>query len=446
MRHPDNQSEAANKPRRDNPPDSASPEYLLSASFQEIWRSLSPIIVQSGEVFVNQGDPSDAAYFLHEGSIAVFTETDYGPVPLATLNAPRLIGEIGVLTDLPRTASIKAVSQSTLYRIDRDLLRSIGRQNPTLLLSIIMQLGRQMDAVNKAIGLYTNALSALEKREFDERILEDLRNPPAQLTEFSTTFLRFADQISDKRRQQEEMASGALIQQSLLPKAELLAQMADKVDIRAAMRPARDVGGDFYDYFVLDNDHIVFSIGDVCGKGLPASLFMAVVMTVLRTSIRDDDQIAAAMARANATLCRDNAASMFATVFFGVLNVRTGILDYCNCGHVAPVLLGVHSAPVVLPATGIPLGLFEDRAPKMAQTRMQPGDCLVLITDGVTEAMNAAGEEFGDTRLLDVIKGAAANGAARTVDDIFSAVDLFADEVEQSDDITCLVVTTKGGT
>jgi serine phosphatase RsbU (regulator of sigma subunit) len=399
--------------------------------------------VEGGEVFISQGDPSDAAYFLHEGSVGVFTQTAYGPVALATLNAPRLIGEIGVLTDLPRTASIKALSTSVLYRIDRELLRRIGRQNPTLLLSIITQLGRQMDAVNKAIGLYTNALSAFEKREFDERILEDLRNPPAQLAEFSATFLRFANQISVKRRQQEEMASGAVIQQSLLPKTDLLVQIEDKVDIWAAMRPARDVGGDFYDYFMLDADRIAFSIGDVCGKGLPASLFMAVVVTVLRTSGRDGGELANAMARANATLCRDNAASMFATAFFGVLNVRTGVLDYCNCGHVAPILVAAGFEPATFPTTGIPLGLFEERPPKMAQTKIRPGDTLILFTDGVTEAMNAAGEEFGETRLLDIATTSAKNGAAKTVQALFSAVDDFAEGVEQSDDITCLVVSTK---
>ena len=180
--------------------DSVPADYLLGDAFQQVLRSLRPIRLEPGDVLLTQGEPSDAAYYLEAGSVGAYAQTAYGPIPLAILDAPRLIGEIGVLTDLPRTASMKAVSAAVLYRIDRALLRDIGHKTPALFLSVITQLGRQIDAVNKAIGLYTNALSALEKREFDERILEDLRNPPVQLMDFSATFQRFADQILDKRQ------------------------------------------------------------------------------------------------------------------------------------------------------------------------------------------------------------------------------------------------------
>ena len=420
--------------------DSAPADYLLGDAFQQVLRSLLPIRLEPGDVLLTQGEPSDAAYYLEAGSVGAYAQTAYGPIPLAILDAPRLIGEIGVLTDLPRTASIKAVSAAVLYRIDRALLRNIGHKTPALLLSVITQLGRQIDAVNKAIGLYTNALSALEKREFDERILEDLRNPPVQLMDFSATFQRLAAQILDKRRKQEELASAAVIQQSLLPNADVGEELRSRIDVCAAMRPAHDVGGDFYDYFMLDSDHIAFAIGDVCGKGLPASLFMAVVVTVLRIAAREEDTVAAAMARANATLCRGNAGSMFATVFFCVLDMRTGVLEYCNCGQSAPLLLSVPSGPVYLTATGIPLGLFEDRPPLMAKVKIGIGESLVLYTDGVTEAMNEHREQFGETRLLEEATTRSRTGAAAMVEAIFLAVDKFSNSIDQTDDITCVVV------
>src|SRR5262249_45441123 len=160
-----------------------------------------------------------------------------------------------------------------------------------------------------------------------------------------------------------------------------------------------------------DSDRIAFAIGDVCGKGLPASLFMAVVVTVLRIAAHEEDTVTAAMARANATLCRGNAGSMFATVFFCVLDMRTGVLEYCNCGQSAPLLLSA-SGSVYLTATGIPLGLFTDRPPLMAKVKIGIGESLVLYTDGVTEAMNEHREQFGETRLLEEATTRIGTGAA----------------------------------
>jgi sigma-B regulation protein RsbU (phosphoserine phosphatase) len=422
------------------PSDPSEPDFVRDPAFAQVLSTLRPIRLEPEQVLVTQGEPSDAAYYLDRGAVGVYAETPYGPVPLATLQAPRLIGEIGVLADLPRTASVKAVSSATLFRIDRPVLRELGEKTPALLLSVIAQLGRQIDAINKTMGLYTNALSALERREFDQRILEDLRNPPPQLTEFAATFRRFAGQILDKRRQQEEMASAAIIQQSLLPTANALVGLDRRIDIHAAMRPARDVGGDFYDYFMLDAGRFAFAIGDICGKGIPASLFMAVVVTVLRTAAREELTVAGIMARANAIICRDNAASLFATAFFGVLDVRTGVLEYCNCGHNAPILLSAEVEPRHLQATGLPLGLYEDRSAAVASLTLAHGDTLVVYTDGVTEAMDARQQEFGDARLLEEAIRRTGAGSEEMVDGIFAAVDAFAHGVEQADDITCIVI------
>ena len=442
MTGPDS-SAAAAPAQPSSPPDTAALEILRSAAFSEVLRASPLLHLAAGETIVSQGEVSDAAYFLVSGEITVFADTAYGHVTLATLQAPRLIGEIGVLADLPRTASIKAATPATLHRIDRPLMRQLGEKMPNLLLSIVAQLGRQLDGVNKTIGLYTNALTALEKREFDPRILEDLRNPPPQLAEFAAIFRRFAGQILDKRRHQDEMASAAVIQQSLLPKRDLLESLAERLDIHAAMRPARDVGGDFYDVFLLDPHRLAFAIGDICGKGLPASLFMAIVVTVLRTTAREQPTVGAAIARANAILCRDNAASMFATAFFGVLDLRTGEIEYCNCGHNAPLVVSADGTTRMLPATGLPLALYEDRSATPATLTLARGESLVLFTDGVTEAVNTGLQEFGDDRLLEETLSHRGVGAEQLVARLFAAVDAFAGDADQADDITCIVVKLK---
>lgn len=403
---------------------------LTSASFRRV--------PAGGEIIV-QGRQGKAAFFIASGEVEVLSDTPYGAVRLATLASPRLVGEVGALAGLPRTASIRALTDVSLYRVERDELIALGREEPDLLLAIIAELGRQVEGFNRAISLYANALSALERREFDSRILEDLKNPPPQTAAFTQAFRSFADQIVSKRQQEAEMASAAAIQRSLLPSDGSLALVAHRIDLHATIRPARDVGGDFYDFFCLDDNRVVVCVGDVCGKGLPASLFAAIVVTVLRTTLREEEDLGAAVARANTILCRDNAASLFATLFVGVLHLQTMQLEYCNCGHNPPLLV-LADGVLSLPATGIPIAMLDDRAAAVAAVELSTETTLVLYSDGVTEALNKDGEEFGDERLMAAVAGMVGRTTAEVASHIVEAADAFAGEAPQADDITCLVL------
>jgi sigma-B regulation protein RsbU (phosphoserine phosphatase) len=200
------------------------------------------------------------------------------------------------------------------------------------------------------------------------------------------------------------------------------------------------VGGDFYDFFLLDADHLAIAIGDICGKGIAASLFMAVVVTVLRTAAHEEKDVASTIARANAVLCRDNTSSMFATVFYAVLNLRTGVLDYCNCGHNAPFLIRPSAETRSFPATGLPLALYADRTPAMASVTLNYSDTLILFTDGVTEAMNSAKEELGEAAFTETLVSSHDWPVAEIISRIFSTVDSFSQGAEQTDDITCIAI------
>ena len=409
------------------------------AALEELLHGVAMHRADTGQVLIRQGDASTYAYYLAEGEVAVFAESDYGRVQLAALQAPRLIGELGVLAGYPRTATIEATTPIAYYQLTGQQMIDVGQRTPEFLLSVISQLGRQLDGMNRALSLYGNALSALERREFDSRILDDLVHPSPQLVTFATTFKRFATQIVDKRRQDDELASAALIQRSFLPRPDLLKPLVGAVDLSADMRPARDVGGDFYDYFMLDEDHLAIAIGDVCGKGIPASLFMAVAITTLRAAASEEKDVAATLARTNAILCRDNDASMFATLFYGVIDLRTGELEYGNCGHNAPYIVSSEGLQS-LKSTGVPVGLFPGKGATAKRVTIGTNATFVLFTDGVTEAMNPAQEEFGNARLEALLPVLRDNLPSEIVKRIFGEVDLFAAGEDQADDITCMTL------
>ncbi len=417
----------------------------LEAAIRELLPSADKIELAPDEVLVRKGETGDAAFFLEEGAVLVYTETAYGATPLATLSAPRLIGEIGAFAALPRTASIKAATPAKLLRIGRPQLLELGLKSPEILLSTVEQLGHEIASVNEALGIYSDALAALERREFDSGILKQLDNPPPALAAFATAFRRFANEIVVKRRRQDEMASAALIQQSFLPKEAPLNNAREDIRIAGKIRPAREVGGDFYDFYIIDDDRLAFAIGDVCGKGTPASLFTSIVVTLLRTIGRDRGDVSEVIDRTNRLLCADNEAAMFATLFFGVLDLQSGELHYANCGHVPPIHVSVTGAIHPLGSTGLPVAIDADFGTRAASRQLVPGDKLILITDGVTEAMNAANELFGEARFLGALAQAEKLAPAEILSRLFDSVDDFAQGAEQADDIGCLIIEWRRG-
>jgi len=178
------------------------------------------------------------------------------------------------------------------------------------------------------------------------------------------------------------------------------------------------------------------TVGDVSGKGIPASLFMAVSRTVMR-SITGAHDMATGMSEANRLLATQNTASMFVTLFHGVLDLSSGLLRYCNAGHNPPHLLRAGGGRAMLDATGVPFGIDAGMSYHIAETLLAPGDALFLFSDGITEALDPDGEEFGAARLEAALDEVRERGAAELVGHVLEATRRFAGEAEQSDDITC---------
>jgi sigma-B regulation protein RsbU (phosphoserine phosphatase) len=219
----------------------------------------------------------------------------------------------------------------------------------------------------------------------------------------------------------------------------------DRYDLRALIEPAKEVGGDFYDFFPIDGDRLCFVIADVSGKGVPAALFMAVSMTLLKATARRGLPPEEILERVNDELSRDNQVNMFVTVFCGILDTGTGEVVYANAGHNHPLLMGTSGeAHYLKTVNGLALGVMEEAPYRRETLRLDPGDSLFLYTDGVTEAMNPADELFGDDRLrreLDALAGADPDSVTAG---IMGRVKEFAAGAPQSDDITIMVVQYRG--
>ncbi len=390
------------------------------------------------EVMLRQGAASDSALFIVSGEAEILIETSYGDIHIAHGSPTTLIGEIGAFTDLPRIATVRAQTAVDALRIGRPQLLELGRENPQLLLFVIGQLGERLSKLNRAIGFYTNALSALERNDFDARLLDELLNPIPEMLDFSHSFLRMAEQITLKRQRSEEMANAAAIQRSMLPGPFKAENEFTAVDLYGELHPASEVGGDFFDYFTIDDSRLAISIGDVSGKGVPASLFMAITQSLMRLSVREDNDLAAAIGRVNSLLAANNEESMFATAFCAVIHVGTGEITYSNCGHNAPLLMHADGTMDRLPPTGPPLAASNLIVPKTACRCLSAGDRLILFSDGLPEASNRSGEFFGDERLEQSVREHANAPARELVRGIINIVAKFESGARRYDDIACL--------
>jgi len=255
--------------------------------------------------------------------------------------------------------------------------------------------------------------------------------------------LEIARQREAAARLAGELEAARRIQLGSLPRAAEAFPNETRFDLYAFLDPAREVGGDLYDFFLLDADRLFFLIGDVSGKGLPGSLFMTVSKALCKSAaLRQGGRVARVLCEANVELSRDNAEGLFVTVLAGSLNVSTGELEYCNAGHEPPQLLprrerGLRS----LDGGGPPLCTLDDFEYAASPLRLQPGDTLCLVTDGVTEAMNATGELYGRARLAAVLSRLGdATSASQVGETVRTDVESFAAGAEPADDMAILVL------
>ena len=262
----------------------------------------------------------------------------------------------------------------------------------------------------------------------------------AMLVVILRSYVRNQSKVNDlnerKRRMEGELRGAREIQMSMVPEKFPPFPERNDLDLAATLVPAKEVGGDLYDFYIRDGK--LFScIGDVSGKGIPASLVMAVTRTTFRNLSAREDSPGRIVNEMNDNLSAMNDNNMFVTFFCGVLDLATGVLRYCNAGHNPPMILS--DAIRLLPVEpNLPLGVLQGKEYVEQETRLYYDDALFLYTDGLTEAENAAHEQFGETRLIDALRGKKESEAH--LENIKEQVSLFVGDAPQSDDLTMLFI------
>ena len=255
---------------------------------------------------------------------------------------------------------------------------------------------------------------------------------------------RLQEVNAEKERIGNELYIASKIQTAMLPKTFPPYPDCKEVSIFGQLNPAKAVGGDLYDFYIRDN-HLFFCIGDVSGKGVPASLVMAVTRALFRTISTHESRPEQIVTRLSNTIAEDNEMNMFVTLFVGSIDLQTGLMRYCNAGHDAPLLISKGGRRIgLLPVdSNIPAGVMQGWGFSCQETSIDNGTTIFLYTDGLTEAENISHGQFGDQRILDTAQAAFAKGGVSPrvlVEQMTEAVHGFVGEAEQSDDLTMMAI------
>jgi sigma-B regulation protein RsbU (phosphoserine phosphatase) len=390
----------------------------------------------AGEVLFRQGEEADCAYLLESGEVEVIVDTPLGSLAIAVAAPPQIIGEIALFCDAPRSATVVAKSAVTALRLTREALIEAAQRSPAAAHAIISGLGRRLAGQNASVALLSTAARALGEGKADAAAVARLLEEADRKGPLSTIFRQVVAAIEAKRMHEMELELAAKVQRAILPKRLENEDFA----LEGEMRSAKEVGGDFYDFFIHFDDHVVFVIGDVSGKGVPASLFAASTRSALRSLSLVADDPAQTVRLTNRFLAESNHENLFVTLFVGDLNLENGLLTYCNAGHEAPFILRAGAVPLRLPPTGPAVGILDSFDYEPHTIQLEPGDLLFAITDGVTDAVDAEDRRFGEERLDALLTRAGSRPAAELIADAFAALAAFEGGTEPFDDITFLAL------
>ncbi len=384
---------------------------FTSDEFERLINLLDVKLYKEEEVILDEGSSNDSFYFLVDGIIDVVkrdTESkEY--FQISTMEPGVMFGEMSVIAKEAISATIRTKTDCKIVTLDH----------------------RAANQESFYIKLLLNS---------SKIVIDRLRLASEQQ----------ARALAEKGREQAlrakletEMKAAHDVQAAFLPKTN---PVVDGYEICGYSKAAKEVGGDFFDYSNVEPDKFAFCLGDVCGKGLPAALLMIDCRTIIksRTLNRIDPQVEDILSQSNDILCVDTEGNSFVTCFLGILDRKSGAIQYCNAGHNAPQIYRSKTGKFEeLGATGIVLGMFEDMPYKQAEVQLDSGDLLVLFSDGIPEAHNCDKELYDMDRLRAVI----VQNADKVVDEIQEAilidVDKFVAEADQYDDMTTLIIKKK---
>jgi serine phosphatase RsbU (regulator of sigma subunit)/DNA-binding transcriptional regulator YhcF (GntR family) len=269
---------------------------------------------------------------------------------------------------------------------------------------------------------------------------EDDRNLISILAHQFATALAVANLYVDsieKRRMEQELQAARRIQANLLPKT---LKDQDGLDVAAFTSPSSTVGGDLYDYFMIDESHVGVVIADACGNGVPAAMLISQIQAILKSEADRGSAIGATLEHVNRHLQNQAETGFFATLFYGIVDTATGVLEYANAGHDFPILVRRNGLTGALSSTGPALGVVPDLDHHTGTVVLNEGDCLILYTDGITEATSSRGNHYGEARLKDLAIRCRHKSPDETLAFIRNDVDRFRTPEPSDDDMTLVVI------
>jgi len=315
------------------------------------------------------------------------------------------------------------------------LLSKINELNNKLLRSVIVSAYGDMENIRTAMnrGAYDFITKPIDLKDLEITIEKSLK----EIEEYKLVLSAHNKLIA----LQQELDIATVIQTSILPKTFPPFPDRKEFDIYAKMLPAKEVGGDLYDFFLIDKYRLGVVIGDVSGKGIAAALLMAVSKTLLKATALKGIPADNVLSEVNNILVDESPSNMFVTIFYGVLDTRSGSFEYSNAGHNSPYLISNDGTINQLSNVGgLLLGAMKDVEYQSNVIMLKPGESVVFYTDGVTEAFNKNEEEFNEKRLEEVLLNKNGFAPKDFVQQVFEQVQNFTNGVEQSDDITCLAL------
>ncbi|MFH0738412.1 MAG: SpoIIE family protein phosphatase [Candidatus Omnitrophota bacterium] len=378
-------SEALNK---EAPSETPSYKWPLSYMKKEEFKK--------GEFLFKKGDKADKMFYIKKGSLRL-------PEINKVIGEEQVIGEMGIFSPFKeRTASAVCEEDVVAYTMGRDEVIKFFGEDPQLAINLMQT------SIKRFIENLKRETEAKERIESELRIARDI-----QISMLPSKFPPFPDRI--------------------------------EFDLFATMDPAKEVGGDFYDFFFVDRNKLCFIIGDVSGKGVPAALFMSISKALLKTEALRGLSAEEVVKHVNDTLSPDNQMCMFVTVFCIILNLETGEMEFANGGHNPPLICGDGRCfEFVDVPKGCVVGAMENSKIGSGKIKLLPGDVIFLYTDGVTEAMNPRSELFSEARLKESLAKLTEKNVTEIVVAMREEIRGFAQDAPQSDDITMLVVKYKG--
>ncbi len=398
---------------------------ISPAEKAHIFSCMSLLELQPGSMLMREGELGDSMYIIKSGEIeflkALGTKEEH---LLSVYTAGDFFGEVALLDSQGRrSASARVRTPASVYRLTAADFHHLLESSPTLAYQLAHLISDRLRLASDAT-------------------IRDLEAKNAVLAQAYADLKAAHEQIIEKEKLEKELDVARQIQVSMLP--EQLPEV-DGFSFGAHMQAARQVGGDFYDLFPLDDSHIGITIGDVSDKGVPSALFMALTRSLLRAEAMDMDTPTNTLQRVNTLIQEMSSAGLFVTVLYGILDLKSGLFEYARAGHELPILRKHDGSLLPIPhRTGMLIGMFPDIVIDEAVLTLEPGDTILLFSDGATDASNPLQQMFGHERLEQVMRASPGGNAQSVCDYILASILAYQETAPQFDDVTLVVVCAQG--